>query len=807
MGNTRQLADIGSGRKVQHITGRNTVLNKEPISQAESIRTGMSSTIYSGDGGQTRTLTTDVDMINGDLGGLVWLKSRTGTIQNHQLYDTVRGAGAGKNLSCDTTAVEGTVNSFPDADYGFVSSFNATGFSVDDGAVSTTGGYVNESGRDYVAWSFQTNKKTTGTTNRNKAYTAHYNADMNFSIVGYEGDGVDGHEIPHHLGVVPELTIIKNRDNVTNWLVKSSLFQSTEELYLDITNALTVNAARSFIPTLSANQLSAEAIFNTSTVNHIMYNFASKSGVCKIGKYIGTGAAGNYVSTEVDGGDAFKPSFVLVKELTGTGDWLLYDTLRDSTSPLLPNSSGAELTIDGVVSNDDGFYITSNYGDLNNLNSEYIFLAFAETSIDATKATTDYSYPTAADTFSVENNTIVSFAKGFDDNGSINSQFEFTGNKTHTLGAGFESKKLFVYTDKDGNIGTTEVRPLKGLTRNDADKYGVVSPSNPALRTTDKHFDYESASGVALASGEASNNEIWKAFTHRSNDIIANPLYPWYITTTNTSWVQYKHTEKRVLKSWRMRADDSTLMPRQFTVEGSNDGLNWTAIDSTYTSTDYVGNGDKLWGDLQDTSANTIAYLYHRFYITVNNGGATYTSVADFELNTITAADYFLIEEGKMYDSNNINIERTYLGEVVTNAIGEVSSFINYPVSDQQVTEMTVHKDLTVHGEIENALVAVGMIVFDGTQNPPLILKSVNIKDVVDYGAGRYGLIPNGFDGREVVMCGSGSSSSGSSIRGIYIEEAYSPTKNLIRIAHSNVTSPEDRNRISVIFYGGKKIT
>ena len=105
--------------------------------------------LWTGDGSQTRSLTGV-----GFKPSWTWMKLRDSTIQDHQFYDAVRGAGGGKALASNTTAVEGTVNSVNDSDYGYLSSFDSDGFSVNDGAISTVGGYVNYSGRNYVAWNW-----------------------------------------------------------------------------------------------------------------------------------------------------------------------------------------------------------------------------------------------------------------------------------------------------------------------------------------------------------------------------------------------------------------------------------------------------------------------------------------------------------------------------------------------------------------------------------------------------------------------------------------------------------------------------
>jgi hypothetical protein len=780
-----------------NLPARNTILTANALSQAGSAEGGFSATIYTGNG-TSQSIATGIDMATGDYGGLVWVKSR-GLIASHMLFDTIRGEGT--YLRSHITNAEATVLET-------LSSFNTTGFSVGSDVT------VNTNTDDLVAWSFQTNKKKTGTTNRNKAYTAHYNANLGFSIVGYEGDGADGHEIPHHLGVVPELSIFKDRDTVQQWAIQSSLFDLGDYLYFT-TAALANSPSLDTIFSDTTLALADSVAYNAASKNHIMYNFHSVSGVCKIDKYIGTGAAGNYVEC------GFKPGFVMVKNLTDVGNWVIVDEIRGDEF-LYPNTSGAQAVTTLIDFDDNGFFIDNNSSDINNLNEEHIFIAFKESSIDATKAVTDYTLPTNADQLA-NSQSLITFANGFNANGQVDAQEQVAAG-TLTFGAGYEDKKLYIYRDKDTAWGYSEDRPLTGLTRPDADKYGGEYGLSPidalALhansRTTAKHFDYESESGVALASGEFSADQgAWKAFNKLN--AVQTAITPfWQIDSTTNSWVQYKHTEKRILKSWRMSSrltDGVTRSPRRFTIEGSNDGLNWTAIDSTYTASDYVPTGLGLWGDLHSTSANTTAYLYHRINITANNGNVTYTAIEELEFNTIIESDYYLIDEGKIFNNAGTRLDRVYVGEVITDASGNVSHYTNYAAGKLQLNEVEVHGKAVFHDEVLGRMFATAWVTFDGTQNPPLILDSENVKDIVDLGTGNYKIIfGNPMDNNAYSIISTAIQTNGSSlIRSFGIDTTSPITRqgfNIINAIGSATasTTMTDTVRGNIIVFGGKEI-
>ena len=765
------------------VDSRNTTVNQEAVTQGTSTATGMSSTIYTGNG-TGQSVTTGIDMSTGDFGGLVWVKTRNQPY-SHDLMDSIRGAGW--SLNSDSTSIDENDN--------VISSFDSTGFSAGTHARG------NAAGNTYVAWSFQTNQKTTGTTNRNKAYTAHYNTDLGFSIVGYVGDSSSGQEIPTHVNAEggDTLHIIKSRDGIYDWAVKSSLFGQDEYLNLNSTGALATNSVSKAIITDSAI-----SIMNTwnpmhrSADDYIMYTFASKQGISKVGKYIGTGAAGNYVDC------GFKVGWVMVKNLTsGSTDWVEFDSIRGD-EVLYPNLSLAAQVASDTQLVDDGFFLNSAWAAINQLNNEYLFLAFAETNTDATKSWTDYTYPTTADTLSIQQNTLISFANGFNASGQVDTQENVGAGVTYALGAGHENKHYWLYKDKGSAYGVSEYRPLEGLTRNDADKWGEVSPLDSSLRTTAKHFDYESSTGVALASGEIANHEAHNAFDKNTNDIV--DIYQvWATTATAASFLQYKGTEKRVLKSWRLRQPNTVnKTPDNFDIEGSNDGFTWTVIDSTYNTTNFstVTNGSKLWSPLQSTVGNVTAYLYHRINISVNAGG-TETQIAELEFNTILPSDYYLVNEGKMYNSSDVAIERTYLAELMTNDDGEVSWYTNLSVAKQRFNDVEVHNDLTVHGDISNRGVATAWVNFDGTQNPPLIRDSFNVKDVVDLGTGIYRIIYTNQDRQGYSLAEAGRNGFPNQDRwtGIYDEGITSCT---VQVQFNSGVSQADASVITVTRLGGK---
>ena len=139
--------------------------------------------LYTGNG-STQTITNGIDL-DGE-GGLVWIKSRTGT-HSHLLFDTERGAT--KKIRTDTTFVQSN-------DLDTLTAFNSNGFNL--GADTET----NTSGEDIASWTFRKTPKF-------------------FDVVTWTGTGA-AMTIDHNLGQVPGMIIVKSTSATYNWAVSVS---------------------------------------------------------------------------------------------------------------------------------------------------------------------------------------------------------------------------------------------------------------------------------------------------------------------------------------------------------------------------------------------------------------------------------------------------------------------------------------------------------------------------------------------------------------------------------------------------------
>ena len=337
---------------------------------------------YSGNG-STQNLTTDFAP------DLVWIKNRT-TNYSHMLYDTLRGPSTGsvsKVISSNATDIEGTVND--NSTYGYLSSFNANGFTVTAGSFTGSGGYTNTSGQNYVAWCWNAGGTSVtngaGTNGATIASTYRANRAAGFSIVTYIGNGVDGATVAHGLGIAPAFIIVKSRNNTYNWGVWHKNLAKydanhTYALGLNLTRIADATAQYAvFYPGL--NNTNVFGLGNESTSNqlnstYIAYCFAEVSGYSAFGIFSHAALAnGTFVYT------GFRPRFLLLKGTDNASNWMITDSTRDPTNfvgtELVANLSSTEASPNSLYSLD---FVSNGFKMRNTgLNGNFIYMAIAET--------------------------------------------------------------------------------------------------------------------------------------------------------------------------------------------------------------------------------------------------------------------------------------------------------------------------------------------------------------------------------------------------------------------------------------------
>ena len=302
-----------------------------------------------------------------------WFKRRDSGNSNHALQDAVRGV---------TKFIQSNTNTAEQTSSNYLTSFDSDGFSL------AGDGDVNQNGGNHVAWNWKAGTTGSGTTTgggTGKAYSYSVNTTAGFSIVKWIGNGSAGHAIPHHLGAVPGMIILKTLDQVGDPLVyhhKNTSAPETEFLRLKSTNATQDEAAiwNDTAPTADYFYTGTEATTNGNNNNFIAYCFAEKTGYSKFGSYTGNGNVdGTFLYT------GFKPAFVILKRTNTSNNWIMFDNKRDPHNEairvLFPNTSDDEDA--GTGANDldflsNGIKIREDNGECNGSGDSYIYMAFGQ---------------------------------------------------------------------------------------------------------------------------------------------------------------------------------------------------------------------------------------------------------------------------------------------------------------------------------------------------------------------------------------------------------------------------------------------
>ena len=195
-----------------------------------------------------------------------------------------------------------------------------------------------------------------------------------FDVVTYTGDYVNGRQIPHNLGVAPEMIWVKAYNGQGSWSVYTAPRGGTEYMLVDTARPSTVSADywNDTDPTDQHITISGNSTVNTSGITYMAMMWASVPGVCDIGSYTGNGTG-----IDVDCGFTNGARFVLVKRTDVSGNWHYADTLRGITAntPTLQLNATSKQSADGFIQPFAGGFRGDDLLDISG--AEYIYMAIA----------------------------------------------------------------------------------------------------------------------------------------------------------------------------------------------------------------------------------------------------------------------------------------------------------------------------------------------------------------------------------------------------------------------------------------------
>jgi hypothetical protein len=286
----------------------------------------------------------------------VWCKDRSTTSEN-LVFDILRGAT--NYIKTNATSSQATISTT-------LTSFDADGFSIGNN------GGINTNGNNYVAWNWLGGGTGASNTDGSTTSTVSANQTSGFSVVKWVG--VDT-TVGHGLNAVPEMIIVKNTDDATNWFVYHKTLGNNKYLNLNLSSAETTSSSQWNSTSPTSSVFTVGSGFNNA--NYIAYVFAPKKGFSKFGSYTGNGSTdGTFVYT------GFKPALLIRKRTDASNDWYINDNKRAGYNPqndyLFPNTTQAESALQRFDFLSNGFKIRTTDGGDNASGGTYIYMAFAE---------------------------------------------------------------------------------------------------------------------------------------------------------------------------------------------------------------------------------------------------------------------------------------------------------------------------------------------------------------------------------------------------------------------------------------------
>ena len=309
--------------------------------------------LYTGNG-STQTITNNIDLSTE--GGLVWIKSRSGSF-NHKLTDTARGAT--KELVSNAVTIEATVANA-------LTAFNSTGFVLGSDI------YYNNNTSTYASWTFRKQPKF-------------------FDVVTYTGNGVSGRAIPHNLGSAPGCVIIKAINQPENWVVwhRSGSQDNTYGAYLNTTatysnKAIDLWGSSPGTPDMNATTFSVGG----TTINigggspYVAYIFAHDAGGFGLTGTDNVISCGSFTggTWPLDVNLGYEPQYVMIKSASSASSWWMFDNMRGlsqtDANAFRAETSGAEQALGGnyVGITSTGFQLKTSAGGLG-LGTTNIYIA------------------------------------------------------------------------------------------------------------------------------------------------------------------------------------------------------------------------------------------------------------------------------------------------------------------------------------------------------------------------------------------------------------------------------------------------
>ena len=339
-------------------------------------------TIYTGNNGTNHKITSGIDA------DLVWIKNRSSAFDS-ALYDTIRisdgsggdVAGSSRSLSSNRNLAQGGLGTVSLLSDGFNLHYATANFNASNNYVAWSwraGGSKNTFNKDDVGYA---SAAAAGLDGGSLAVTgASVGTKQGFSIIKFASGSSGNKTLSHGLLETPTFILVKTTGASSDWSVYHKDLGGTVNNYL-VLNSAAANATASNIwgaavPTSSVFGINPGTTCATNQ-DVIAYLWHDVPGLQKFGKYDGNNNAnGPFIEL------GFRPTLFVMKQLTGTGYWMVYDSARDpinNGSPyyLFWNADSAQGTGYDLDFLSNGVKLRTNNANFNS-STPYVYMAWAE---------------------------------------------------------------------------------------------------------------------------------------------------------------------------------------------------------------------------------------------------------------------------------------------------------------------------------------------------------------------------------------------------------------------------------------------
>jgi hypothetical protein len=647
--------------------------------------------------------TTNWKEADDQIGCELWIKNRD-AVANHARMNSATGIG----YSVDTSA-DSNPRDLDDTAHISLSTTNI--YQVD---ISGTDARYNTNTVNYVIWAKQTTRKTAGyrvfsataglnviqnsanntgtdllaTTETGKFMIEHYNPTQGNSHGAFIGDGVAGHNIPHSLGRDPYVMQVKGLTVTGNIRVYNQYTGATKYLELNTTILETVHVTiwNDTNPTDNTFTIGSDAVINTLDRLTGFYLQANTDNMLtKV--YQGTGVVGNVIDSEgldmsVDGA-----RIEFIKRLDVAKSWVTLDSIR----------SGGSIGVDDYLLLDTSAVEITSATFLTDFNESNITLQATEASYNASGGTyliqmysPVYNKPTNGKEIGFNSSIGLVGANGKNANNALQTkELTIASLASDDISALLPSQQYYAWFDAVTGARTYSLHKMNvGLNRKDADKWGEDTDSRKLTKTTDRHGDYESSTGVVSSSENYTTYYPYLAF-----DKITTVPNSWIAETNTASSITYTSSEYRTLLSFRIHhPSSSTRTPKRWKLVGSVDGVTWVDLFTDYVGADYIVSTYD-WSSLFTSLDTSNKYKYFKVDITSSND-ATYTEITEIELNfDIQDTAYLNTDDNIVYDkTTGSEVTKTLVevGEFKTDGQGVPFDIVNYQANRTFASELVV---------------------------------------------------------------------------------------------------------------------